>query len=66
MLLWIRQDNCETTVEGVRVLIGDSFLTVPISPKDAERKKGETGSIEEVDKTAGVATYLNTAKDGNK
>ena len=34
-------------VEGVRVLIGDSFLTAPIFQKGAEARTGEAASIEE-------------------
>ena len=42
--------------EDVQALIGDCFLTVPISLKDVEQKKGEVGSTEEVDRIAEVPT----------
>jgi hypothetical protein len=29
--------------EDVQALIGDCFLTAPISPKDVKQKKGEVG-----------------------
>lgn len=42
--------------EDVQALIGDCFLTVPISLKDVEQKKGEVGSTEEVDRIGEVPT----------
>ncbi len=52
VLLWTRQGNCETTVEGVRVLIGDSFPTAPTSRKGAEATTGEADKIAEADRIA--------------
>ena len=47
--------------EDVQALIGDCFLTAPISPKDVKQKKEGVGSTAEVDRIAEEPTVFSGA-----